>query len=95
MTAGQKNQHFWPTIKPFINSQYNFKEHIILREEDDIINDAESVAKIFNEYFTKIASGISYDDLIPDDYDNDDVLIALIAKYESHPSILSIKSSLP
>ena len=37
---GPKNQHFWPTIKPFINSQYNFKEHIILREEDDIVNNA-------------------------------------------------------
>ena len=53
------------------------------------------MAKIFNEYFTKIASGIAYNDPIPDDYDNDDVLIARIAKYNSHPSILSIKSSLP
>ena len=36
-----------------------------------------------------------YNDPIPDDYDNDDVLSAFIAKYDSHPSILSIKSSLP
>ena len=90
-----KNQHFWPTIKPFINSKYNFKEHIILRLEDDIVNDAKYVAKIFNEYFTRIASDIGYNDTIPDDYDNDDVLIALIAKYDRHPNILSIKSSLP
>ena len=89
-----KHQHFWTTIKPLINSRYNFKEHIILQEEDDIVNDAESVAKIFNEHFTKIASGIGYNDPMPDDYDNGDVLIALIAKYDSHPSILSIKSSL-
>ena len=93
--GGPKNQHFWPTIKPFINSLYNFKEHIILREEDDIVNDAESVAKTFNEYFIQIASDICYNNPIPYDYDNDDVLIALIAKYNSHPSILSIKSSLP
>ena len=48
-----------------------------------------------DEYLTKIASGIGYNNPIPDDYDNDDVLIALIAKYDSHHSILSIKSSLP
>ena len=53
------------------------------------------MAQIFNEYFTKIASGVGHNDPIPDDYNNDDVLIALIAKYDSHPSILSIKSSLP
>ena len=52
------------------------------------------MAKIFNEYFTKIASDIGYNDLIPDDYDNDDVLISLIRKYDNHPSVLSIKSSL-
>ena len=38
--GGSKNQHFWPTIKPFISSKCNLKENIILREEDAIINDA-------------------------------------------------------
>ena len=92
--GGSKNQHFWPTIKPFISSKCNLKENIILRGEDGIINDATSVAKIFNEYFTKIAFDIGYNDPIPDDYDNDDVLISLIRKYDNHPSVLSIKSSL-
>ena len=65
---------------------------MILRQKDDIVNDAKSVAKIFNEYFTKIACEIGYNDTIPDDYENDDVLIAFIAKYDNHPIILSIKS---
>ena len=52
------------------------------------------MAKIFNEYFTQIASDIVYSDPIPDDYDTNDVLISLVRKYDRHPSVLSIKSSL-
>ena len=50
------------------------------------------MAKIFNEYFTQIASDIEFNDPIPNDYDNDDVLISLIAKYDKHPSITAIKA---
>ena len=91
--GGPKNQHFWPTIKPFINSRYNVKENIILREGDDIINNTESVVKIFNEYFNQIASDIGFNDPIPDSYADDDVLLSFIAKYNSHPSIIAIKSA--
>ena len=59
---------------------------------DDIVNDAESVAKISNEYFTQIASDIGFNDPIPGAYDNYDVLISLIAKYDKHPSITAIKA---
>ena len=91
--GGPKNQHFWPTIKPFINSKCHVQENIILREKDDIVNDAKSVAKIFNEYFTGIASDIGFNDPIPDDYGKDEVLISLIAKYDNHPSIIAIQSA--
>ena len=47
--GGSKNQHFWPTIKPFISSKYNRTENIIRREEDGIVNDTKSVANIFNQ----------------------------------------------
>ena len=76
----------------FVNSKYNIKGNVILRENDDIVNDAESEAKIFNEYFTQIASDIGFNDPIPDDYDNDDVLISFIEKYDKHPSITAIKA---
>ena len=91
--AGQKNQHFWPTIKPFINSKCHVQENIILREKYDIVNDAKSVAKVFNEFFTGIASDIGFNYLIPDDYGKDEVLIYLIAKYDNHPSIIAIQSA--
>ena len=64
-----------------------------MREKDDIVNDAKSVAKIFNEYFTGIASDIGFNDPIPDDYGKDEVLVSLIAKYDNHPSIISIRSA--
>ena len=50
------------------------------------------MANIFNDYFTQIASDIGFNYPIPDDYDNDDVLISLIEKYDKHPSITTIKS---
>ena len=91
--GGPKNQHFWPTIKPFINSKCHVQENIILREKDDIVNDAKSVTKIFNEYFTGIASDIGFYDPIPDDYGKDEVLISLIAKYDNPPSLIAIQSA--
>ena len=91
--GGPKNQHFWPTIKPFINSRYNVKENVILREGDDIINNTESVVKIFNEYFIQIASDIGFNYPVPDSYAAADVLLSFIAKYNTHPSIKAIKSA--
>ena len=87
--GGPKNQRFWPTIKPFINSKCHVQENIILREKDDIVNDNKN----FNEYFTGIASDIGFNDPIPDDYGKDEVLISLIAKYDNHPSIIAIQSA--
>ena len=49
--------------------------------------------KFFNEYFTGIASDIGFKDPIPDDYGKDEVLVSLIAKYDNHPSIISIQSA--
>ena len=86
-----KEPTFWPTITPFINARYNVKENVILREGDDIINNTESVVKIFNEYLNQIASDIGFNDPIPDSYAADDVLLSFIAKYDKHPSIIAIK----
>ena len=93
--GGPKNQHFWPTIKPFVNNKDKPKKGIILCDNDDIISHPNEVANIFNEYFTAIADEIGFDDPIPSGYENDDVLRAMIAKYDNHPSIITIKNSLP
>ena len=92
--GGPKNQHFWPTIKPFVNNKGKSNKDIILCGNDNIISHPNEVANIFNEYFTAIADEIGFDDPIPSGYENDDVLRAMIAKYDNHPSIITIKNSL-
>ena len=92
--GGPKNQHFWPTIKPFVNNKSNSNKDIILCENDNIISHPNEVANIFNDYFTAIADEIGFDDPIPSGYENDDVPRAMRAKYDNHPSIITIKKFL-
>ena len=89
--GGPKNQHFWPTIKPFVNNKGKSNKDITLCENDNIINHPNEVVNIFNEYFTAIADEIGFDDPIRSGYENDHVLRAMIAKYDNHPSIITIK----
>ena len=58
-----------------------------------MISEKEYVADIFNNYFNKIAEGLGFNDPIPNDFHDDDVLLSAI-KYDSHPSIIAIKSAL-
>ena len=93
--GGPKNQHFWPTIKPLITNKCKSNKDIILCENDYIINHPSLVANVFNDYFTAIADGIGFSDPIPPGYENDAVLKTMIAKYDDHPSIISIKKLCP
>ena len=87
--GGPKNQHLWPSIKPFVNSKGK-SNRILFHENDNIISHPNEVANILNEYFTAVADGIGFDDPIPSGYENDDVLRTMIAKYDNHPSIRAI-----
>ena len=89
--GGPKNQHFWATIKPFISPKHNANIDIMLGENDLIITESESVAKIFNKYFNEIAEGIGFNDPIPENFDSDDILLSMIKRYDNHPSIRAIK----
>ena len=91
--GGPKNQSFWKTVKPFLSTKCKNKNKIFLRENDCLVSDPIAVADIFNTYFVNIADGIGkdIDGKIPPDYENDESLINMISKYDSHPSILAIK----
>ena len=69
----QKNQHFWPTIKPFISSRHDTNIDIMLCENDSIISESETVANIFNKYFNEIEDGIGFNDPFPENFDKDDI----------------------
>ena len=80
--------------KPFVSSKYRKSDDIILEENGMIISEKEYVADIFKNYFSKIAEGLGFNDPIPNDYHDDDVLLSAIKKYDRHPSITAIKSAL-
>ena len=63
----------------------------MLGENDLIVTESESVAKIFNKYFNEIAEGIGFNDPIPENFDSDDILLSMIKRYDNHPSIRAIK----
>ena len=91
MRRWSKNQHFWPTIKPFFNSRHDTNIDITLCENDSIISESETVAKILNKYFNEIADGIGFNGPIPENFDKDDILLSMIKRYDDHPSIVTIK----
>ena len=64
---------------------------LVLSENNSIITESESVAKIFNKYFNEIAEGIGFNDPIPENLDKDDILLSMIKRYDDHPSIMAIK----
>ena len=53
-----------------------------------LVSDPTAVADIFNTHFVNIADGIGkyIDSEIPPDYQNDESLINMISKYDSHTS---------
>ena len=51
-----------------------------------IISEKEYVADIFNHYFSKIAEGLGFNDPIPNDYHDDDVLLSAIKNTTATPA---------
>ena len=91
--GGPKNQHFWHTIKPFLNDKHGTSAPTALLENEIVITDPTSIANIFNMYFAKLADGIGFNDPIPDDYYDDSTIENMCYKYDTHPSIVAIKAA--
>lgn len=55
--GGVQNKDFWPTIKPFLNNKAPSRNsNITLQENEEIINEPESVSRILNDYFIHMGS---------------------------------------
>ena len=91
----KKPQSSWKTVKPFLSTKCKNKNNIFLRENGCLVSDPTVVSDIFNAYFVNIADGKGkdIDGEIPPDYLNDESLIKMISKYDSHPSILAINKA--
>ena len=60
--------------------------NIALSENDNIVNDPLTVAEIFNDYFSTVATDIGFDDRI-------ESAIDAINKHSTHPSVLKIRGN--
>ena len=91
------NKKFWKTVKPCFSDKYMKDERITLIEENEVISDDKSLAKVFNNYFGNIIKKmniklprevIQSTEAITDSEDK------AIKKFVKHPSIIKIKESI-
>ncbi len=61
---GATSKDYFDTVAPFLPSKSKSRRHIILKEDDMIITDTQSVCDIFANLFSTIASHIGLDDYI-------------------------------
>ena len=68
-------------------------------EKNEIINNKEKIAEIFNIYFTNIVSNLKiplYQDTdlarVIDPFAADDTTTCILEKYKNHPSIIAIQN---
>ena len=89
------NKKFWKTVKPFFSDKVVTSENITLLENNDIYEDDEKVANIFNNFFSNVVKTLEVSiesDPLVDELNLDPVTIA-IKKYDTHPSVLKIKEN--
>ena len=91
------NRKFWQTVKPLFSDKIKSKENITLVYEEEIIDNDENVAIIFNSYFSNIVENLgiiayeeSKENKLPINTFHDPIESANV-KYQNHPSIISIK----
>ena len=88
------NRNFWRTVKPLFSDKIQTSIAITLLENDELVNDNNVVANIFNNYFVRITDSLNIpalsENLVPTNEIIDPLDIAL-TKYKFHPSIKRIK----
>ena len=85
--CSKQDRHFWKTISPFFSDKrFRNGRNIALSENDNIVNDPLTVAEIFNDYFSTVATDIGFDDRI-------ESAIDAINKHSTHPSVLKIRGN--
>ena len=53
---GPKSKSFWPTIKPFLSKKCRTADRILLCEGNQLIEEPDKVAEVFNDYFVNVAN---------------------------------------
>jgi exonuclease III len=92
-TTGISNsKDFWKVVKPFLTDKNSIADdHIILRNDDNLVTDPLDVCNIFNKYFTNVAKSIGFEDTTTYGNINSNSIHNIIYSFRNHPSILEIK----
>ena len=94
MPHGESSEIFWKFCKPFFsNKTRNFDDKVMLEEKGEVVSKNEEIATHFNNYFNDITKGLNIKKWCILDKLSDDPLVNATQKYENHPSIIKIKSS--
>ena len=94
MPHGAYSKKFWKFCKLLFSSKAtNFDNKIIPVEKGDVVSENEEIATQFNNYLNYVTKRLSIKKWCISDKLSDDPLANAIRKYEIHPSITKIKSS--
>ena len=94
------NKKFWKTVKPFFSDKVVLSKKITLVENNTLVSDSDTVAKIFKIFFSNAVKNLNiekYEHFSFDKYflskeeENENPILRAIEKYENHPSIIKIK----
>ena len=82
---------FWKCIKPLISNKNKSKNNdIILKEGENVINNATEVCTLMNEYYVNITQCIGIDDYISES----DCFNDIIDTHSNNESVLYIKENI-
>ena len=85
----QTLKNFWEYSRPYFTDKVKSSSKIILLEGDKIVSKNDELVKCFNEHFNNI-----YESAQPFNTESADPVSDAISTFESHPSIIKIKSDL-
>ena len=88
MPHGASSKNFWKFCNPFFSNKTTN-----LVEKGEVVSKNEDIATHCNNYFNDITKGLNIKKWSISDKSSDDPLVNAIRKYENHPSIIKIKSS--
>ena len=90
------NKRFWKTVKPLFSNKIQSSSCITLLENGVVESDEGKVAEILNNYFVNITEtlgiAIGHEQEPLNDHE-DDPCLTIVKRFQSHPSVLRIKSS--
>ena len=87
------NRTFWRAVKPFLSNKSIENKKIILVENEEILTNDSSVAKVLNNLFSNIVEALGILDCMhshPLGKEVNDPTLRAIMKYRNYPSVLTI-----